>query len=458
MPSRIESQRPIQSMMTLSHSESAATGAPPWPPASRAWWAVGVFCIAAVLSYSDRQILSLLVDPIRADLHATDVQVGLLQGAAFALIYAVAGIGLGRAADVLPRRLVIVAGVVVWSLATLACGYATSFWGLFAARAVVGIGEAALAPAAMSIITDSFPVNRRGAATGTFLMGMIVGGGVALALGGAILQAAESGAMRGLPIIGALAPWRAGLVILGLLGLPVAALAATVPEPRRRHLAGGASGRPLPLQDAARRLAALWPVLAPLYAAMGLSSLCDFAILNWIPTFLIRRFGVGVAEIGGVLGAVVIAGGVLGSVGAGIVADRMVKRGGASSRLLLAVGAMLAGIVSTLFILAPSPPLVFALAGVWIFASTTGQSIGITVLQELAPGDARGLSVSIVSLINIGLGLALGAALPALILEHVLHDPTAVGAAITAVALPCALVATALYRIALAAARKIDKP
>src|SRR5436190_11208031 len=168
---------------------------------------------------------------------------------------------------------------------------------------------------------------------------------------------------------------------------------------------------------------------------MGLSSLCDFAILNWVPTFLIRRFGVGVAEIGGVLGAVVIVGGVWGSAGAGVVADRMVRRGGASSRLILAVVAMLVGIASTLFVVAPSPALVFILAGLWIFASTTGQSIGITVLQELAPGDARGLSVSIVSLINIGLGLALGAALPALILEHVLHSPTAVGAAITAVAL-----------------------
>jgi MFS family permease len=444
-------------MMTTSTSDGFVAGEAPWPPPSRAWWAVGVFCIAAVLSYSDRQILSLLVDPIRADLHASDVQIGLLQGAAFALIYAVAGVGLGRAADILPRRLVIVAGIVIWSLATVACGYATSFGSLFAARAAVGIGEAALAPAAMSIITDSFRVNRRGAATGTFLMGMIVGGGVALALGGAILQAAESGALRSLPIVGGLAPWRAGLVILGLLGMPVAALALTVPEPRRRHLIAGAAAKPVPLHDAARRLALLWPVLLPLYAAMGLSSLCDFAILNWVPTLLSRRFGVGIAEIGGVLGAVVIVGGVLGSAGAGIVADRMVKRGGASSRLILAVGAMLGGVVSTLFVLAPAPALIFALAGVWIFASTTGQSVGITVLQELAPGDARGLSVSIVSLINIGLGLALGAALPALILEHVLHNPTAVGAAITAVALPSALLATWLYRTALAAARKIDK-
>lgn len=444
-------------MKTISISEGLAPGEAPWPAPSRAWWAVGVFCIAAILSYSDRQILSLLVDPIRADLHITDVQLGLLQGAAFALIYAVAGVALGRAADVLPRRLVIVAGIVVWSLATLACGYAHSFGELFAARAAVGVGEAALAPAAMSIITDSFRAERRGTATGAFLMGMIIGGGVALALGGLILQAAEAGALRGVPILGTLAPWRAGLVILGLLGLPVALLAATVPEPQRRHMLGDGPVQVVSLRDAARRLAALRPVLLPLYAAMGLASLCDFAILNWIPTLLFRRFHLAVAEVGSVLGVAVIVGGVLGSFGAGIVADRMVRRGGAASRLKLALWTMMLGVLATLVAFAPTPAVVFALGGVWIFASTTGQAIGITVLQEMAPADARGLSVSICSLINIGLGLALGAALPALVLEHLLRDPAAVGAAITIVALPCALTATLLYRLALASARKIAR-
>ena len=436
---------------------TTTAGESPWPPASQAWWAVGVFCIAAVLSYSDRQILSLLVDPIRADLHASDVQIGLLQGAAFAIIYSVAGVALGRAADVLPRRWVIVTGIMIWSVATLACGYAQSFGGLFIARAFVGVGEAALAPAAMSIITDSFPMRRRGAATGTFLMGMIVGGGVALALGGAIVHAAQSGALRGLPIVGGLAPWRSGLVILGLLGLPIAALASSVPEPERRHRLAGPSGPPVTLREAAAGLAVLWPALAPLYGAMGLSSLCDFAILNWTPTLLSRRFGVGVAEIGAVLGAVVIVGGVLGSAGAGLAADAIAKRRGPSARLLLAFGAMVIGVFGALPILATTPLLVFALAGLWIFASTTGQSIGITVLQEMAPGDARGLSVSLVSLVNIGLGLALGAALPALVLEYLLHDPRAVGAAISIVALPCALAAVVLYRVAYLQARKVAR-
>ena len=442
-------------MASVLQSEGDAAGEAAWPSPTRGWWAVGVFCIAAVLSYSDRQILSLLVDPIRADLHATDVQIGLLQGAAFALIYAVAGIGLGRAADTLPRRWVIVAGVVVWSLATLACGYADSFWALFAARAGVGIGEAALAPAAMSILTDSFPARRRGAGLGAFLMGMIIGGGVALALGGVILEAAASGALRGVPILGDLAPWRCALVILGLLGFPIALLAATVAEPARRHLMRGEDSKPATLAQAASGLWSMRQRLVPLYAAMGLASLSDFAILNWVPTLLTRRFGLGVAEIGSVLGLAVIIGGVLGSFGVGVVADRMVRGGGPGARLRLALWTMIVGVGATLVVIAPAPPLVFALAGLWIFASTSGQSLGMTYIQEIVPGDVRGVSVSIVSLLNIGVGLALGAALPALILEHVLHDPKAVGAAVTIVALPCALAATWLYAIALSAARKI---
>jgi MFS family permease len=433
--------------------DAALPGEPPWPSASRAWWAVGVFCVAAILSYSDRQILSLLVDPIRADLHVTDAQVGLLQGAAFSLIYAVAGVALGRAADVLPRRLVIVAGVLVWSLATLACGYANSFGSLFAARAAVGIGEAALAPAATSIIADSFRAHRRGVGIGVFLMGMVVGAGGALALGGFILQAAQSGALNGVPVLGALAPWRAGLVVLGLTGLPVALLTLSVAEPTRRHLAAGVEGK-TSLADAGRALFALWRPLLPLYIAMGLANICDFAILNWAPTLLIRRFGVGVGEIGTVLGAVVIVGGVLGSFGAGLLADRMVVRGGPPARLRLAVMTTAVGVIGALLVVAPGPAAVFAMAGLWMLASTTGQSMGITVVQDVAPGEARGLAASLISLVNIGAGLALGAYLPPLILDHVLGDPAAVGPAVTIVALPCAIASTGLYAMALSRLRK----
>jgi MFS family permease len=154
------------------------------------------------------------------------------------------------------------------------------------------------------------------------------------------------------------------------------------------------------------------------------------------------------------LGGVVIVSGIAGSLGPGLLTDRGVRAGGSASRLRVAIALMVAGVACTLLAAAPGPPVVFALAGGWMLASTAGQSLGITVIQEVAPGDARGLAMSIGSLVNIGVGLALGAALPALILDHVLKDPKAVGEAVTLVALPCAILATGLYVLAYARLRR----
>lgn len=110
------------------------------------------------------------MDAIRADLHVSDTQMSLLPGIAFALVYSFAAVPLGRLADVLPRRVVIVGGIVTWSVATACCGLAPSFPALFAARVFVGLVEAALAPAALSMISDYFPPHRRAAATGVFLL------------------------------------------------------------------------------------------------------------------------------------------------------------------------------------------------------------------------------------------------------------------------------------------------
>jgi MFS family permease len=429
---------------------ASSEGPAPWPSAARAWWAVGMFCLTAVLSYSDRQVLSLLVDPLRADLHLTDVDVGLLQGAAFSLIYAVAGLALGHAADVLSRKFVILAGIVIWSVATFTCGYATSFAQLFAARAAVGIGEAALAPAAISMLTDSFPSERRGAAIGTFLMGMIIGSGAAIAIGGLVIQAAQAGLFRGIPVLGALAPWRTVLVCLGLLGVPVMALVATVREPERRHRAlAGSAARSLPLREVLAHLRALRTFLMPLYIAMGLSNICDYSLLSWTPALLSRRFGLGAGEIGTELGTVVVFAGVLGAAGAGIVADRLVRLGIEKARLKLAYFTLIIGAIGTLVTAAPTAPLIFSCVGVWILASTSAQAAGLTILQEMVPNEIRGLSVSISSLVNIGLGLALGAALPAAVGVYILHDPQAVGLAMTLVALPAAIVSILLYRRAM---------
>ena len=159
--------------------------APSYPAPRVAWTWVAVLIVTAILSYTDRQILSLLVDPIRQDLRIDDTRMSLLIGSAFAMIYGVAGLPLGWLADRGSRRGLILAGLLVWSLATVAGGFADSFVTLFASRIVVGLGEAALAPAAIALISDCFPSARRGFAVACFLSGIAIGNGVAVMVGGA---------------------------------------------------------------------------------------------------------------------------------------------------------------------------------------------------------------------------------------------------------------------------------
>src|SRR6185312_13703056 len=189
-----------------------------YPRPSTAWWSVALLTFAAVLSYTDRLILTILVDPIRASLHLTDTQLSVLQGAAFAVIYSFIGLPLGRIADLVPRRALLVLAIALWSAGTAACGFARSFEGLLGARLVVGIGEAALAPAAISLIGEYFPPDRRGTAMGVFLGGIVIGAGAAIGIGGGLLELAQAKLLHGLPLIGALAPWRIVLLVAGIAG------------------------------------------------------------------------------------------------------------------------------------------------------------------------------------------------------------------------------------------------
>src|SRR6201996_7035872 len=186
-----------------------------YPRRGYAWTVVAILVATAVLSYTDRQVLSLLVDPIRADLGISDTQISLLLGTAFAVVYGFAGIPLGFLADRTSRRNLIFGGVLVWSIGTLACGFSRSFGELFAARIVVGLGEAVLSPAAISLISDYFPPSRRGTAVGFFLSGIAMGIGAAILTGGGVLHVVELGVLAGTPLTG----WRLVLLLIGAPGL-----------------------------------------------------------------------------------------------------------------------------------------------------------------------------------------------------------------------------------------------
>lgn len=422
-----------------------------WAAPLAAWSTVAIFCVAAILSYTDRQILSLLVDPIRADLRITDTQVGVLQGVAFAVIYSFAGLPLGRLADVVPRRSVILAGIALWSAGTLLCASAGSFALLFGGRLVVGIGEAALAPAATSIIADLFPPQRRGAAIGVFVMGMAVGGGVAIAIGGAVLSLAQAGAFAGLPMLGHLAAWRAVLTLLGLAGVPLLLLLALVREPPRAGAGPAAPG----LGPVLGQLRAVRGAAIPVVLACALMAVGDFAMLSWSPALLGRRFGLTPGAIAATLGPLLVVAGAVASLAGGLLSDRLARRAGPSGRARLGMWGALLATPFALVALAATPGQVVAAVALWILFSTGAGLAGITALQEIVPNRARGLAMSFIAFGNIMLGLGGGATLVGVLTDHLFGDPRAVGRSLSLVILPAALLAVLLFFRASRAARRL---
>ncbi len=422
---------------------SAPPGEAPYPPPSRAWWVVAIFGVAAVLQYTDRQILSLLVDPIRGDLGLSDTQISVLQGAGFAVLYSLIGLPLGRAADMLPRRNLIVAGIVLWSVATAACGFATEYVQLLLCRICVGIGEAALAPAAVSMIADYFPPTRRGTAIGVFLTGQGIGGGAAITIGGFVLELAQHGAFSSLPWLGAMAPWRIVMVMVGLPGIPVALLLLTAPEPARRRAAQ--AGHVLPLSEVYRGFRKRFASLAPLYIATALLSVGDYGLLAWSPALLSRNFAFSPAEIGAVLGGLAMATSIVATIGAGLFADRLARTGGTPARLRLVYLSSIAGVLGACVGFAPDATTALIVLTVWMVVSTVTSTVAITALLELVPNEMRGIGTSLVSFCNTILGLGLGPTLVALATDHVFASETAVGLAMTLVVLPAAFIAILLY-------------
>ncbi|WP_426701081.1 MFS transporter [Rhodanobacter sp. Col0626] len=422
-----------------------ATAERPWPKPGAAWYAVAIFSLAAVLSYTDRQILSLLVDPIRGALAITDTQVGLLQGIAFALIYSIAGLPLGRAADIFPRRAVIIAGITLWSIATVACGYAHSFTELFIARVFVGIGEACLAPAAMSMIGDYFPAQKRGTAVGTFLLGMVVGGGVALMIGGSVLQAVQHGLVANIPWLSGLAAWRAVLVLMALPGALLVLLMLTVREPERQLHAMQEGSHTLPLREVLRDFAQFRGLLLPLYLGMALMSVGDFGMSNWIPALLSRRYAMDPTQIGGLFGGAQIVGAAIGVFGGGFIADRWVARVGSRGRFVVAFAAATLAMPGAFAGVTGSADMVIAGYTWWTLMSSAAAAVGLTALQDVVPNHMRGIAIALASFGNIMLGFGGGTTLTAWVNDHVFHHPLAIGSSMTLVSLPACLLAMVYF-------------
>jgi MFS family permease len=382
------------------------TAIAPYPKPAYAWSVAALLFGAAILSYTDRQVLSLVVDPVRADLHIDDSDIGLLQGMAFALIYGVAGILLGWLADRSSRRNLVVAGVVVWSLGTLGCGLAHSFAELFAARIVVGLGEAALSPAAISLLSDTFPESQRGRAVGFYFTGICVGVGGSFLIGGAVLNLVNAGAFAVGPLAG-LPAWRIMFFVIGVPSLLYSLAIFAIREPVRQTGTAQAETQPAALAASASERRALW-LAAPVFVTVALASLTDNAVGAWAPSLMVRSFHADAGAVGVQLGYLLIFAYGGGMLAGGWLADFAAARRGPRGKIELCMIASAAVIPVALLLNTSNANAVMAGTALYFAFSAVVTASGLSAILDAAPGRVRGLAMGLSFFLNVALGAGFG--------------------------------------------------
>lgn len=412
------------------------------------YYVVGVLMLAYMFSFIDRTLLSLVIDPVRKDLGLSETQISLLVGFAFAAFYTLLGLPFGRLVDTRGRRNLIAIGIALWSLATMACGLANSFWRLFAARMAVGVGEATLSPAAYSLIPDYFSRERLGFAMGVYSCGVTLGGGMAMLLGGLVVQWATT-AQPVLPLVGELAAWKIPFLVVGAPGLLVALLVlTTVKEPPRRLERGATVSVAPRISEVVAYLAKHWRLYVPLFAGFSGIVITGYAFNVWGPVFFMRVHGLTPAEVGLVYGLGFGVFGTLGVLAGGAVSDRVARAGQADAPLRVSIWS--AVIQAPLFIgayLAPARELAVGLFVIALFFGSVYGGLQAAAIQAITPNRMRGQVAALYLTVANMIGLGLAPTWTAFMTETLFGGPKGVGhslAVTTVVSLSLGVVLLAL--------------
>jgi MFS family permease len=392
------------------------------------WYALLLLTLVYVLNFLDRSLIYILFTPIKAEMKFSDFQLALLGTTSFVIFYTLLGIPFGRLADRVTRKYLIAGGLAVWSLFSGLTGFADSFWTLFLCRVMVGVGEATLGPAALSLLSDYFPPRIRATVQGIYSSGVAIGSGAAFFLGGWI------GQTHG---------WRWAFYLLGFPGLVLAAFVFFLREPPRgrTEVAAVRFGR----ED--------WKILfrsVPLrylYLGYALFGLASNNLGIWVPTFFVRVHGMSLALIGTAAGILAILVGVPVTILGGYVSDRF-RRLGRGGRMAFSAWAALASIplwlgllfVDNVTVLVSLNVVLFGLALMWLAPASAD-------LHEIAGPNLRGLGIGIFfSTVNI-VAYGIGSPLIGKLNDHlgVATDHGQMRLALLVCPLACALAALLLW-------------
>ena len=390
-------------------SAASEAGSVRYPSTRAGWTLVVLLTVAYVFSFIDRYILGLLIEPIKADLGLTDAQIGWVLGPAFAIFYATMGLPLGWLVDRKRRTWIVAAGIFVWSFATAISGLARGFVHLFLARMAVGVGEATLSPAAMSMISDSFPPERRGKPVSVYVAALSLGAGIASLIGSAVLTWAKSNDSIVLPLLGELLPWQFTFVAVGLPGILLAGVFMLLREPPRQLNSTGQDG-----VDGNGVRDALSYVRRNLSVYTGFISLaCVMAIMAYSQAFLpaaFERTWGWPPEKYALVNAIVLLSAGPGSVFlSGYISDKWSQAGRRDAPIrMLAIGYVIMLPTGIVPMFMPTPELAF----VWLFVNTAAvgviSAMAVASLLAITPSAIRGQLVALYYMAISMTGLFLG--------------------------------------------------
>lgn len=415
----------------------------PYPPRAAQIYTICVLFMAFTIAYVDRTVTGLLVPSMKADLGLSDTQISIFQGPAFALFFALAGLPIGRLVDRFRRTTIIAAGLVIWSLATAACGLAENYQHLLIARSIVGIGEATLAPAAVSLLADYFIPARRGRALGIVMAGIPVGNAVAAILGGILLEVLVRGTGYAAWMPTHWAPWKSVLVIFGLPGILVAIAVVFMPEPERKDLATPEQSPKLGVTF----LRHLWKergVFGLFFMTFGCNAILGYGVATWAAAMLMRIYHMAPAGAG-LLVSLTSCSAVIAAAVSGYFSDFLARRWPSHGRILITI----------IFIPAQIPTLalffwVDNIAGVTTILVLTSVFAAIlstnayAALQDLVPNEFRGQTVAVHVLVYNLLGLGVAPTAVGLTVDHILRDEMKLQQAVGMVGVGAAVCGTIL--------------
>ena len=413
---------------------SAPTGEE-WPSQKYGWYVTFVLLIGFTFSFVDRQVLNLLVEPIREDLDITDTQISFLQGFAFVLTYVTMSVPIGRMVDRFNRMRIMIGGILLWSTTTIACGLSQSYGQLLAARMGVGAGEAALSPAAWSVLADYFHPDKLARPISVYLMGPYLGAGLAMIAGAEVLDWTREVDFVTVPLLGQLAPWQFTFVAVGLPGLLIAGLFATLREPQRKGRRGDVEHVP-PWSEVWAYIVRHKRIYLALHLGVPFIVIMLYGLQSWVPTILVRVYEWDLADAGRRYGVVALVAGSAGVLTGPVVASWFRRLGYVDAPLRVAIlgAASATACLITLPWLSSGGAALAAIAAA-SFSVTLPLALITTTMQEVTPNAMRGVVNGLYVVTTNVLGLALGPTLVAASTDYIFQDTHAVAKSLALVSM-----------------------